>query len=65
MELSTFGVTLLNWVRLNWIFLLMIGVMAVAFIFLRSSPSQVNSLPQLNGMLSQGRPTIIEFYSNF
>lgn len=65
MELSTFGTNLLNWVRLNWVFLLMIGAIAVAFIFLRSSPSQVSSLTQLNGLLSQGQPTVIEFYSNF
>lgn len=65
MEVSTFGATLLNWVRLNWVFLLMIGAIAVAFIFLRSSPSQVNSLTQLNGMISQGQPIVIELYSNF
>lgn len=65
MDLSTFGAGLLTWIRLNWVFLLMVGIIAVAFIFLRSSPSQVNSMPQLNGLLTQGQPTVIEFYSNF
>jgi hypothetical protein len=65
MEISAFGATLLTWLRINWTFLLVVGIMAAAFIFLRSSPSQISSLTQLNGLLAKGQPTVIEFYSNF
>lgn len=65
MDNLTFGATLLTWLRLNWVFLVVVGVIAFAFIFFRSSPSQVSSLTQLNGLLTQGQPTVIEFYSNF
>lgn len=65
MELSTFGANLLTWIKINWAFLLFVGLIAGAFIFLRSTPSEVNTLTQLNGLVAAGRPTVIEFYSNF
>ena len=61
----TLGYQLLNWARVNWAFLLIVAIIAGAFIFLRSTPSPVNTLPQLNGLLAKGQPTVIEFYSNF
>ncbi len=65
MELPTFGTHLLTWIRINWAFLLFMALIIGAFIFLRSTPSPVNSLTQLNGLLAVGQPTVIEFYSNF
>jgi hypothetical protein len=65
MEITVIGANLLNWLRINWTFLLVVSIIAAAFIFLRSTPSQVNSLNQLNGLLASGQPTVIEFYSNF
>jgi hypothetical protein len=65
MELSAIGANLLSWVRINWVFLLVVGMMVALFLFLRSTPSQLDSLAQLNGLLGKGQPTVIEFYSNF
>ncbi len=65
MEISVFWVNLLTWLKLNWTFILFVGLIAGAFIFFRSTPSRVDSLAQLNGLLATGQPTIIEFYSNF
>jgi hypothetical protein len=65
MEISTIGTHLLSWVRVNWVFLLVVAIIAGTFLFLRSTPSQVSTLPQLNGLLAKGQPTVIEFYSNF
>ena len=65
MDISTIGSHLLGWIRVNWAFLLIVAIIAGAFIFLRSTPSQISTLPQLNGLLAKGQPTIIEFYSNF
>lgn len=64
-EVSTIGANLLNWIRLNWTFLLVVTIIAAAFIFLRSTPSQLDDLTQLNSLLVRGQPIIIEFYSNF
>ena len=64
-ELSVIGANLLHWIRINWMFLLVLGIIAAAFIFLRSTPSQLDDLTQLNRLLLRGQPTVIEFYSNF
>jgi hypothetical protein len=64
MDIPAFGANL-SWIRINWTFLLFVGLIAGAFIFLRSTPSPVNTLTQLNGLLATGQPIIIEFYSNF
>lgn len=65
MDVSAIGANLLNWARLNWTFLLVLSIIAAAFIFLRSTPSKLDSLTQLNSLLVKGQPTVIEFYSNF
>jgi hypothetical protein len=44
---------------------LLFAGLAGAFIFLRSQPSDVSNGAELNGLLTDGQPTVIEFYSNF
>ncbi|GAB4426841.1 MAG: hypothetical protein Kow0031_06700 [Anaerolineae bacterium] len=56
---------LLAWVKLNWMLLLFIAVIAGAFIFLRTPASNIDDATELTGVLYDGRPTVIEFYSNF
>jgi hypothetical protein len=53
------------WLRSNWILLLVLVLIASVFLLLRSTPSRVDSLDQLGGMLAGGQPTVVEFYSNF
>jgi len=53
------------WVKANWLLLIFLALIASAFIFLRSKPSNVESLNELDGLLSAGQPTVVEFYSNF
>jgi len=53
------------WVKANWLLLILLALMVGAFIFLRSKPSDVASVDELNGLLSAGQPTVIEFYTNF
>jgi hypothetical protein len=64
-DMLSIGYHLLGWIRVNWALLLIVTIIAGAFVFLRSTPSPVSTLPQLNGLLAKGRPTVIEFYSNF
>jgi hypothetical protein len=54
-----------SWIKVNWLLLLVLAALAGAFFLLRSQPSDVGSLDELNGMLAGGRPTVITFYSNF
>ena len=53
------------WVKANWLLLIFLALIASAFMFLRSKPSNVASLNDLDGLLSAGQPTVVEFYSNF
>jgi len=56
---------LANWIKANWLVLLILASMASAFILLRSQPSDISSADELNGLLAGGRPTVVTFYSNF
>ncbi len=53
------------WLKLNWMLLLFIATIAGAFIFLRTKASNIDDASELTGVLHDGRPTVIEFYSNF
>ncbi|MBE7551224.1 MAG: hypothetical protein HS126_09135 [Anaerolineales bacterium] len=56
----------LTWLRQNWLTLVVISGLVLAFIFLRNSPTAgINSLQALDGLVSSGQPTVLEFYSNF
>ena len=54
-----------TWVKLNWVLLLFLAAIAGAFIFLRTKASDINDSDELSGLLYDGQPTVIEFYSNF
>ncbi len=56
---------LIAWLKLNWILLTVLSIIAGAFIFLRNSPSNIASADELSRLLFDGKPTVIEFYSNF
>ena len=58
-------IELTAWAKANWLLLIVLGLIVGAFIFLRHRPSNVASLEELDGLLSAGQPTVVEFYSNF
>lgn len=64
-ELSLNGAGLMTWFKLNWLFVLFLLAIASAFIFLRTSPSAIDSATEFDAVLVDGKPTIVEFYSNF
>jgi hypothetical protein len=56
-----------RWSRLwreNWLTVLVIAGLAVGYLLLRTSPSQLASADEFVTGLQQGQPTIVEFYSN-
>jgi len=50
--------------RENWFFLLVIGGLLGAFLFLRTPASEVGSVAEVDAILQDGQPTLVEFYSN-
>jgi len=43
--------------------IVILGLVA-AFLILRTSPSDVSDLSELDSLLQDGQPTLVEFYSN-
>ena len=52
-------------VRDNWLLLAFLAVLVAGFLLLRSTPSDVQSIEELNRQLTAGQPTVLTFYSNF
>ncbi len=50
--------------RENWLILLVVGAIAVAFLALRTPSSPVQSVEEVDALLTGGQPTLVEFYSN-
>jgi hypothetical protein len=50
--------------RENWLLLLVIGGVAVAFLALRTPASAVASVAEVDAILQDGRPTLVEFFTN-
>lgn len=48
----------------NWLFVLFLAVIGGAFVFLRSTPTALADEGEFDAFLVNGRPTIVEFYSN-
>ncbi len=50
--------------RENWLLLLVVGIIVVAFLALRTTGSDVESVAEVDAILADGQPTLVEFYSN-
>jgi len=55
---------LLVLLRENWLLIVIVLVIAGAFLFLRTTESDIASLDALDQQLAAGRPTLLEFFSN-
>jgi hypothetical protein len=55
---------LLRLLRENWLILLVLGAIAVAFVALRTPGSDIASIAEVDAILADGQPTFVEFYSN-
>jgi hypothetical protein len=62
--MANLGRRLVGLLKANWLLLLILGAIAVAFLVLRTPASAVESVAQVDAMLQDGQPTFIEFYSN-
>ena len=53
-----------QFVRQNALLLIVLALIAGGYFFLRTSPSDIASMEELEANLHRGQPTLIEFYSN-
>ena len=53
-----------RFLRENWLFLAVVGGVIVAFLALRTPASAIDSVAELDEVLQNGQPTLVEFYSN-
>jgi hypothetical protein len=58
------GARVLRILRENWLFLLAIVGILGAFLFLRTTASDISSIVEADAILQNGQPTVVEFYSN-
>ncbi|GEM_PF-423642 len=54
----------LQFVRDNFVALLIVIALAAAYFLLRTTPSDIGSLEELQARLNAGKPVLLEFYSN-
>jgi hypothetical protein len=54
----------LRLLRENWLILLIVGAIAIAFFALRTPASDVASIAEVDAILTDGQPAFVEFYSN-
>jgi hypothetical protein len=52
-------------IKNNRLLVVLFAVLAAAFLLLRSTPSDIGSVEELNRLLAGGHPTVLAFYSNF
>ena len=55
---------MLRFSRENWLILLVVGGVIAAFLALRTPASAVGSVADVDALLQNGQPTLVEFYSN-
>lgn len=48
-----------------WLIVAVIVAIVAAFIFLRTTPTDLGSNGELTAILNNGQPKVLEFYSNF
>jgi len=55
---------LLEFIKGNFVALLIVLALVVGYFLLRNTPSGVASVEELRAMSDAGRPVLVEFYSN-
>lgn len=53
------------WMKLNWVLVAFLAAIIGGFLFLRTKPGNIDDAAELSAVLYDGRPTVLEFYSNF
>jgi hypothetical protein len=51
--------------RENWVLLVVILALVIGYVVLHERPSRLGATSEFLASLSQGKPTVVTFYSNF
>ncbi len=62
--MSALANTARKFLRGSWLLLLLVGGIVAVFLFLRTPASAVGSLTEVDALLQNGQPTLVQFYSN-
>ncbi len=62
--MGALGKSLVRLLRENWLLLLIVGGIITAFLVLRTPGSAVRSVAEVDTVLKNGQPTLVEFYTN-
>ena len=55
---------LLPFLQSNWLTLVIVGTLVVAYLLLRTAPTEVVSAAEFIASLQEGQATVVEFYTN-
>jgi hypothetical protein len=58
------GKQIVRLLRENWLVWLILSMIVVAFLALRTRGTQAGSVAEIDALLADGQPTLVEFYSN-
>jgi hypothetical protein len=53
-----------GFLRENWLVLLVVGGLVAGFLIFRTQASAVGSVTEVDAVLQDGEPTLVEFYTN-
>jgi hypothetical protein len=56
--------TITGFLRENALFIVLLGIVAIAYFWLRQGPSSVASTEEFDAVLATGKPVLVEFYSD-
>lgn len=54
----------IRFLRENWLFLLVVGGLVAGFLAFRTQASAVGTVSEVDAVLQDGEPTLVEFYTN-
>jgi hypothetical protein len=53
-----------RFLRENWLFLLVVGGLVAGFLAFRTQASAIGTVTEMDAVLKDGKPTLVEFYTN-
>ncbi len=53
-----------SFARENALFLLLLAALAAGYLYLRQGPSSISSAAEFDAALADGKPVLVEFYSD-
>ena len=62
--MQSLGDRAIRFLRENWLFLLVVGGLIAGFMAFRTKASALGTVTEVEAVLQDGEPTLVEFYTN-